>query len=112
MKPINPKQSLKHLKTVTLLGQTLEVKHRKPHKEHHGQCDIEKRTIELNNSLKGEFALRVLIHELVHGGLRLAGVDYQILEPVEEQICTIMESVIPDIIDIVMENGLYGEDNQ
>lgn len=95
---IDPKWNPRHLKEIVVLGQTIAIKHRKPKKESHGECDIDRRTIELNNNLRGEFAMRVLIHEAVHAAIRLCGVDYHISEATEEQICTVMESLVPELI--------------
>jgi len=99
---VDPKFSLGHVESVLLLGQEIKLKHRKPKKDSHGECDADMRTIELNSNLKGSFAMRVLIHELVHSGLRLGGVDYHLTEAAEEQICTIMESLVPEIATIII----------
>ena len=43
---------------------------------------------------------RVLIHEMTHAGLALSGIsDYQITNKAEESICTLMESLLEDIVD-------------
>lgn len=100
---IDPKCGLTHIESVTIMGQEIQLKHRKPKKASHGECDADQRTIELNNSLEGEFAVRVLIHELTHSGLRLSGIDYHLTEAVEEQICTLMESLVPEIATIIIQ---------
>ena len=107
----DPKFSLGHIESVILLGQEIKLKHRKTKKDSHGECDADMRTIELNNSLKGNFAMRVLIHELTHAGLRLSGVDYHLPEAVEEQICTLMESLVPEIATILI-GAVSGQDDE
>ena len=108
---VDPKFSLGHVESVLLLGQEVLLKHRKPKKDSHGECDADLRTIELNSNLKGAFAMRVLIHELTHAGIRLSGVDYHLPEAVEEQICTLMESMVPEIASILM-GAVNGEDDE
>jgi hypothetical protein len=99
---VDPKFGLEHIEAVTIMGQEIQIKHRKPKKDSHGECDADQRTIELNKDLKGAFAVRVLIHELTHSGLRLSGVDYHLTEAAEEQICTLMESMVPEIATIII----------
>lgn len=95
--------NLKKFDSVKVLGQTVKVEHRKPKKDSYGEYDCAKRTITLNNDLKGIFALRVLLHEMQHAALRLAGVDYHINEATEEQICTIAESTGVEVLALVFE---------
>jgi len=108
---VDPKFSLGHVESVLLLGQEIKLKHRKPKKDSHGECDADMRTIELNSNLTGNFAMRVLIHELVHSGLRLGGVDYHLTEASEEQICTLMESLVPEIAAIII-GAVNGEEEE
>lgn len=108
---VDPEFTLDHVESVLLLGQEIQIKHRKPKKDSHGECDADKRVIELNKDLKGALAFRVLIHELTHSGLRLSGVDYHINEAAEEQICTLMESLIPEISAIII-GAVSGKDDE
>ena len=91
----------KHIKFVKILGEEFEIVHRKPKKSCYGECMSDKRKIELNNNLTGDFAKRVLIHEMTHGMLHLAGYDYHLNENLEEQLCTLMESFVPHLMEII-----------
>jgi hypothetical protein len=95
--------TLKKLSNVKVLGQTIKVIHRKPKKESYGEYDCAKREIHLNNDLKGIFALRVLLHEMQHAALRLAGIDYHISEAIEEQVCTLAESTGVEILGLLFD---------
>ena len=95
--------SLTSITKVKVLGQTVQVIHRKPKKTSYGEYDCAKREIHLNNDLKGIFALRVLLHEMKHAELRLAGMDYHFPEAVEEQLCTLAESTGVEILALVFD---------
>ena len=95
--------TLKKINAVKVLGQTIKVIHRKPKKESYGEYDCAKREIHLNDNLKGMFAIRVLLHEMQHAALRLAGVDYHISEATEEQICTLTESTGIEVMGLLFD---------
>jgi hypothetical protein len=105
------KFTLTSLDQVTVLGQTVKVIHRKPKKSSYGEYDCAKREIYLNKDLKGMFALRVLLHEMKHAELRLAGMDYHLSEPVEEQLCTLAESTGVEILGLVFNLVLGSDEN-
>lgn len=56
-------------------------------------------TIKIQQGLDAATVQRVLIHEMVHAALAIGGVsEYQINAKVEETICTLMETAVPDIM--------------
>lgn len=95
---VHPDWSPTCLDHIVVMGQIITIKHRKPKKSSYGEYKANTRVIELNDDLKGEFGLRVLIHEVTHAALSVCGVDYHINAATEEQVCTIMESMIIDLI--------------
>lgn len=95
------KVKLKPITNIPVFGQNVSVNHRKPISTEHGNFCVDERTINLNNNLKGAFAVRVLMHELEHAKLRLNGFDYHITEDEEEQLCTIAESYFEDVVYVI-----------
>lgn len=57
-------------------------------------------TIKIQEGLSPEILPQVLIHEMVHAALAISGIStHHINESVEEQICTVMETAVPDIMN-------------
>ena len=92
---------MKKLKEISILGQTITIEHRKPKKETVGEYNIHNRTIYLNNNLKGDEAIRVLVHEMQHAALNIAGITDLISEEIEEALCTIAESYYTDLLEVM-----------
>jgi hypothetical protein len=56
-------------------------------------------TIKIQQGLSPEIIPQVLIHEMVHAALAISGIStYQLEANVEEAICTVMETAVPDIM--------------
>lgn len=89
---------LGELRSLSVLGQQVKLTHRKPVKTEYAHYNTETREIQLNNNMKGQLAVRVLMHELEHAKLRLTGFDYHVDERQEEQLCTLAESYFEDIV--------------
>lgn len=54
----------------------------------------------INNDLDPVSLRKVMVHEMVHAGLQLAGISgYQLNQKTEESICTLMEILLEDIVD-------------
>lgn len=92
------KQSPKQ--TVKLLGRTIPVTFRKPDKGSFGEYQNMPPEIFINEDLDPVSTRKVLVHEMTHAGLALAGISgYQVSLKAEESICTLMESLLEDIVD-------------
>lgn len=73
---------------------------RKPDKASFGEYQNMPAEIFINNDLDPVSMRKVLVHELTHAGLAISGIhDYQISAKAEESICTLMESLLEDIVD-------------
>lgn len=56
-------------------------------------------TIKIQQGMDAATVHRVLIHEMVHAALAIGGLSsYHLSDKVEESICTLMETAIPDIM--------------
>lgn len=91
------------IKEVTVLGQRFQVKYvtkdtikYKVDGAHgdlyYGHMDPVTRCIYINRDLRGDQLKRVILHEMAHAYLRLAGLNEFMQYKLEEAICTILEN--------------------
>ena len=82
---------------VKVLGQWVRVEHKDlsvdaaPDENLHGDCNVERRLIRLDQSLEGADYKRVLRHEKMHMKLGLSGLSELLTPEQEEAICVLSE---------------------
>lgn len=86
-------------KQVRILGRRVKLQFVAGMEDHYGEFTELPHTIKIREGLSPDVLPQVLIHEMVHAALAISGIStYQIDEAAEEQICTVMETAIPDIM--------------
>ena len=92
------------MKDITILGQkfnlkfvtkeTLRTKCGENHDMYYGAMELVPRNIYINRDLTGEQLQRVLLHEMIHAYLGLAGLTEFMSSKLEEAICCALENQV------------------
>lgn len=86
-------------KQLTILGRRVKLQFTDLEDGDFGQFTELPHTIKIQSGLAAETVQSVLIHEMVHAALAIAGIaNYSISNEAEESICTVMETAVPDIM--------------